>query len=102
MFHERLEKLRIKRGISKAEFCRQIKMPPTTYSGYALGTREPDLDTVVKFANFYGVSIDYLVNGTTVRGEFQNKIDQMLEDFVDLNPSDQERILSLMERMKNN
>lgn len=64
MLHERLEKLRINRGLSKAELCRQLKIPQTTYSGYALGTREPDLETITRLAKFYDVSVDYLITGS--------------------------------------
>jgi transcriptional regulator with XRE-family HTH domain len=100
MFHERVENLRIKRGISKAELCRQLKIPPTTYSGYSLGTREPDLETVEMFAKYFNVSVDYLVSGTRIGGEFQKKLDKMVDDFVGLNEEDQDTILNLMERMK--
>ena len=100
MFHERLEKLRLKRGLSKAELCRQIKMPPTTYSGYAMGSREPDLETLSMFARFYDVSVDYLINGTEAEGEFKKTLDKLVEDFMGLDKMDQETIKSLIGRMK--
>lgn len=99
MLHERLEKLRIKRGLSKAELCRQLKMPPTTYSGYALGTREPDVQTINMFASFYNVSVDYLVSGQEGDG-FQKWKEDLIDDIVSLNEEDKKTIFNLIKRMK--
>ena len=99
MLHKRLENLRIRKGLSKAELCRQLKMPQTTYSGQALGTREPDLETINMFAKYYDVSVDYLINGTE-GGEFKKTIDNLIEDILSLNESDQDIVKGLVDRMK--
>lgn len=101
MLHERLEKLRISRGLSKAELCRQIKMPQTTYSGWSLGTREPDLETISMFAKFYDVSVDYLITGSD-GGDFKKKVDSLIEDYISLDQEDQKTIEDLIKRMKKN
>ena len=99
MLHVRLEKLRERKGLSKAELCRQLNLPQTTYSGYALGTREPDIETINRFAKFYGVSVDYLISGNE-GGEFKKRIDSIIDDFVSLSEEDQEQIQILIKRMK--
>ena len=99
MLHIRLEKLRERKGLSKAELCRQLNLPQTTYSGYARGTREPDIETINRFARFYDVSVDYLVSGTE-GGEFAKKIESMVDDFISLSEEDQEQIQTLIKRMK--
>lgn len=99
MLHDRLEKLRTRKGLSKAELCRQIKMPQTTYSGYAMGTREPDIKTISMFAEFYDVSVDYLITGSD-GGDFKKKVDSLIEDYISLDQEDQKTIEDLIKRMK--
>lgn len=57
----RLVELRKKRKLTQKELADKLGIARTTYSGYENGNREPDFDTVQKLADFFGVSIDYLV-----------------------------------------
>lgn len=43
------------------EAARRLNMPYTTYVNYEKGTREPNSETLIALAEFYGVSIDYLL-----------------------------------------
>ena len=43
------------------EAARQLGMPYTTYVNYEKGTREPNSETLISLAKFYGTSIDYLL-----------------------------------------
>lgn len=99
MFHERLEALRKKSGLSQAETARRLNLPRTTYSGYALGTREPDLGTINMFAEYFKVSVNYLISGEE-GGEFEKRISSIVDDFVSLSEEDQEQIHNLIKRMK--
>lgn len=42
----------------------ELKMLQSTLSGYELGTHEPDGQTLLRLADFYGVTVDYLLRGT--------------------------------------
>lgn len=57
----RLKVLREQRQLSKAEVARRLDVGNTTYSNWEYGLREPNADTIVKLANFYNVSTDYLL-----------------------------------------
>ena len=61
----RLQQLRVEKGISMKEAARQLNMPYTTYVNYEKGTREPNSETLILLANFYNVSIDYLIGRTS-------------------------------------
>ena len=63
----RLSDLRIERNLKMTEMARELNIPYTTYVGYEKGEREPDSETLVKLANHFGVSIDYLVGRTENR-----------------------------------
>lgn len=60
-FANRLKKLREQKGLSQAEIARRLNINRITYSQYEMGRRHPDYETLNKIADFYGVSIDYLL-----------------------------------------
>lgn len=57
----RLSQLRQEKGLNMREAARQLGMPYTTYVNYEKGTREPNSETLINLAKFYGTSIDYLL-----------------------------------------
>lgn len=57
----RLSQLRQEKGLNMREAARQLGMPYTTYVNYEKGTREPNSETLIRLAKFYGTSIDYLL-----------------------------------------
>ncbi|MBC7324860.1 MAG: helix-turn-helix transcriptional regulator, partial [Moorella sp. (in: Bacteria)] len=61
----RLRKLREKRGLKQKEVAALLNLNPNTLSRYESGERTPDPQTLVKLANFYGVTTDYLLTGKT-------------------------------------
>ncbi|MBP3232091.1 helix-turn-helix transcriptional regulator [Anaerovibrio sp.] len=61
MFGERLRTLREHQEMSQLEVAKKLDIMQNTYSRYERGIREPDYATLKKIANFFGVSIDYLL-----------------------------------------
>lgn len=57
----RLKELREKRGMNMTQVAAALGMPYTTYVNYEKGAREPNSEVLIQFANFYNVSIDYLI-----------------------------------------
>ena len=57
----RISQLRQAMGISMKEAARRLRLPYTTYVGYEKGTREPAADTLLSLADFFGVSLEYLL-----------------------------------------
>lgn len=49
--------LRKKRGLSQASLAEKMLMKRSTIGNYERGIREPDLDTVEAFADFFDVSV---------------------------------------------
>lgn len=58
---ERLRLLRNERGLSQQKFAAEIDVGFSTYRRYETGERLPDSDVLVRMADFYGVTLDYLV-----------------------------------------
>lgn len=60
VFSERLLLLRVMRKLSQREVAEEIDTGMRAYQRYEYGEREPQLSTLVRIADFYGVSLDYL------------------------------------------
>lgn len=57
-----LKTLRKTRGYTSAkDFCKAIGISFNTYQNYESGSRVPTVEILVKIANFYGVTTDYLL-----------------------------------------
>ena len=60
----RLKELRKKRKISQLKLAMDLKMNQNSISRYENGEREADYATLIKFADYFKVSIDYLLGRT--------------------------------------
>ena len=60
IFSERLTTLRKQGEKTQNDVSKDLKIALRAYQNYEYGTAEPRLSTLVKLADFYGVSLDYL------------------------------------------
>lgn len=60
-FGKALKELRLERGISQRKLGEQMGVVNQTVSFWEGGSREPDLDTLVKLAKFFDVDVAYLL-----------------------------------------
>ena len=61
MFRVRLKELREKFGYSQASFAEAFGTKQSTVGNWESGAREPKFDTMQRLADFFGVSVDYLL-----------------------------------------
>ena len=63
---EHLKNLRKEKGyVNGRDFCIALGLSYSTYSNYEAGIRIPPLDLLIQLADFYGVTIDYIVGHKT-------------------------------------
>ena len=60
----RLKQLREKRGVSQLKLAMDLCMNQNSISRYETGARQADYATLIKFADYFDVSIDYLLERT--------------------------------------
>ncbi len=60
----RLKMLRKKNGISQLKLAMDLNMSQNSISRYETGAREADYKTLILFADYFHVSIDYLLERT--------------------------------------
>ncbi|MBQ8764167.1 MAG: helix-turn-helix transcriptional regulator [Clostridia bacterium] len=60
----RLKELRISRGVSQLKLALDLNMNQNSISRYETGSRQADYETLIAFAEYFNVSIDYLLERT--------------------------------------
>ncbi len=70
MKYENIRNLRIDRGYTQAQIAKHLGISQNTYSQYEIGVLNYPVDAVVKLADFYGVSTDYLLGRTSVKDPY--------------------------------
>ncbi len=60
----RLKELRKSKRISQLKLAMDLNMNQNTISRYETGEREPGINELVKLADYFNVSIDYLLERT--------------------------------------
>ena len=61
MFAKRITDLRESKNLYQKDIARIFNVEQATVSNWEKGKRIPDSDMLVKLANFFGVSVDYLL-----------------------------------------
>ncbi len=64
--YARIRDLRCDRGLTQKAVAQILNVKQNTYSQYEIGTLNYPLEAVVRLAEFYGVSVDYLLGLTDV------------------------------------
>ena len=57
----RLIELRQAKGFTMKETAVKLGMPYTTYVSYEKGDREPNSEILIKLADFYNTTVDYIL-----------------------------------------
>lgn len=99
-FGERLKELRKKKRMTQEELGKVINVSKVSISGYETGSRSPDRETLVSLADFFDVSVDFLL-GREESG-INNKpltIAAHIDD--DVTDEEMEDILNYIEFIKN-
>lgn len=67
----RLKLLRIKRNLTQQRLAIDLGINQNTLSRYETGQRQADYDTLIKIADYFDVSIDYLLERTDNPARFK-------------------------------
>lgn len=67
MVYSRLKNLREDNDLSQNEIAKYLNISQRTYSYYETGGRDIPVQILIKLADYYKTSIDYLVNRTNAK-----------------------------------
>ncbi|MCL6592703.1 MAG: helix-turn-helix domain-containing protein, partial [Alicyclobacillus sp.] len=94
-----MERERIKHGWTQDEVADKIGVARSTYSNYENGHREPDLNTIQKLAELYGVSIDYLLTGRNYNRNISSNIASLVDVAEQLTDQQRESLTKFLRDM---
>ena len=58
---KRMRDLREDNDLKQWQLAKMLKIDRSTYAHYERGRTQPDLEMIMKLANYYSVSVDYLL-----------------------------------------
>lgn len=62
----KIEELRKQKNISMAQAAKELGFPYTTYVNYEKGEREPKSEALIKLAQYFGVTTDYILGRNNI------------------------------------
>ncbi|MGF9726960.1 helix-turn-helix domain-containing protein [Bacillus safensis] len=83
LFGKRITTLRKKAGLTQVELAKKLNVTRSALSQYELGTREPNYDLLLKIADFFEVTVDYLI-GRSDNPDYKIIDDNKIESDPDL------------------
>jgi transcriptional regulator with XRE-family HTH domain len=79
-FSDRLKELRKEKNLTQEDLAKILEISRSTIAGYETERKEPDYETLKKIADFFNVSIDYLLGRTDVRSPLDKITKAVLDD----------------------
>ena len=70
---ETIRNLRIDNGYTQQKIADYLGIHQNTYSQYEIGVLNYPIHVLIKLADFYGVSVDYLLGRTDVKTPYPKK-----------------------------
>ena len=79
----------------------ELGVPAATISRWRTGDRSPDLEYVIKIADFFGVSIDWLLGFDTVKySKLNSETEETIRLYLLCSPADKKVIDAVLEKYK--
>ena len=78
---ERLKELRKKAKLNQKQVADVLGLTVSAYGNYELGQREPTIESLCKLADYYGVTVDYLI-GHDIKSIIDRPDSAIAENFI--------------------
>lgn len=105
--NERLKILRKESGLTQTELAKKLKIGQTTIAAYENGTHEPQIFSLIAYADFFGCSVDYILGRESDETLLYNTPSatseerELLNAFHQMNAGMRALLLAQAETMKN-
>lgn len=102
--YNRIKDLRVDSDKTQEKFAKELNMHKTTYVRYENGDREPPFEFIIKLADYYNVSIDYIAGRSKnkkglTKSELPNDVKNLVENFMILSERRKGQIDLLMKQL---
>jgi len=91
LFRFRLKELREEKNISRSDLAEILGVSTQTIANYENGHREPNFDTLLKIADYFNVTVDYLIGRSeyrtveeqiSKRSKFERTVGESLKEVI--------------------
>ena len=103
MLSEILKELRSQKNVTQDDMANLLNIKRQTYSAYERGVSFPDLISLIKIAEFFGVTTDYLLgykkdNYTGI--PVSEQMHSLIKSYSDLNEDELKKVIEYIEFIK--
>lgn len=96
-FAECLQELREDRNVSRKELAAFLNISVSTLGMYEQGRREPNIDMLIKLADYFNVTLDFLVGRSANNEDRKNMLEALrLKNKIDKLPQGYKDIINFM------
>lgn len=78
MISQRLKQLRSENNLTQAQLASILGIAKTTLAAYEQGKSEPNIELLIKMANYFDISVDYLIGKTNCMHEEYQPVSDIL------------------------
>lgn len=89
---EVIKELLVQNSITQKHLAGALRIPQSTLGNYIQNTREPDCATLIRIADYFHVSIDFLLNHSAAEGLSHDE-EKLLNIFRSMSKGQQELYL---------
>lgn len=82
-FPSRLKKLRKDKGITQQELANALNRDRSTVGGYESERKEPDFETLCAIAEYFDVSLDYILGRTDIKYPYDPVTDDNIREIIE-------------------
>lgn len=82
-FPSRLKKLRKDKGITQQELANALNRDRSTVGGYESERKEPDFETLCAIAEYFDVSLDYILGRTDIKYPYDPVTDDNIRKVIE-------------------
>ena len=107
MFEKRLKDLRSEKNLTQKQLADMLVLSKNSICEYEKGRSEPNIDTLIKLADIFNCSIDYLVGHANefgvinINASLDNEEVFLLSAFKNLSPEAKQYLISSAEFLLN-
>ncbi|MGY4104585.1 helix-turn-helix domain-containing protein [Ignavigranum ruoffiae] len=102
---KRIKELRIEKNLLQEKLAGYLNVSQQTVSKIETGTSDIPYDLLIKLADFFKVSIDYIYGRTEIRDmlteeKIMNEYNEIISSYTHLNKIDQKTIRTIIKRLE--
>lgn len=92
MLGNRIKALREELGLKQEELAKKMSVSPSSIGMYETNKREPNNELILKLAEFFNVSTDYLLGKSDIRNPNTQEDDILNEAMIGMSKEDYEKL----------